>query len=144
MFLDADCVVCDVDERAISVYSAKLLEAVTSTSLSVVVGYVGLSATELLRGATGLTLSETSAICFLKQGVVRSLVNVLARLSAEDQLCVIEFIWTITNHPSVKENLCQMPELLDALNSLTDHILIAKCALLKIQDWNKKEGRNVE
>ena len=141
MFLNGDCSVCSIDDQALSIFSTKLSEAATSTSLCTEVGYIGLSASELVRGASGLALNETFAAGFMEREIVQALLNMLTKVTDEDQFHILMFIWSIATHSKLNNDLHQIPKLLDNLNFLSGHIPIAKCALLKIQGWNVKGGK---
>ena len=140
--LDVDCGIISLDKELIVLLSTQITSALHDISLCVDVGYVKMSASELLRAANGLALNKTNAMHFLESDILLSLIKFLKTSDIDSKLSAVEFIWTLATHFTVKEQLCTNPEIPKILNSLVDFIPTAKCALLKIQGWNEKEGNS--
>ena len=140
--LDADCGIICLDKELIVLLCTQITSALHDILLSVDVGYVKMSASELLRAANGFAINKTNATHFIDSNILPSLIKFLKLSDIDGKWNAVEFIWTLATHFPIKEQLCTNPEIPKTLSSLVDFIPSAKCALLKIQGWNEKEGNS--
>lgn len=136
-----------LDNELILLLVATITIATSDTEMAAEVGYIKMTAAELLRGTNGLALNGRNAISLFENGVLSPLIEAL--LSGDDgtRQSAVDLLWTLAMENTVREQLCVTPEVLQALETLTSYMpesqpltLAAKCALLQIKGWNQLEG----
>lgn len=126
---------------------ATITIATTDTAMAAEVGYIKMTATELLRGTNGLALNERNAISLLENGVLSPLIEALLNGDVATRQSAVDLLWTLAMENTVREQLCVTPEVLQALEAVTSFMpesksltLAAKCSLLRINGWSQLEG----
>lgn len=126
---------------------AAITIATTDTAMAAEVGYIKMTATELLRGTNGLALNERNAISLLENGVLSPLIEALLNGDVATRQSAVDLLWTLAMENTVREQLCVTPEVLQALEAVTSFMpesksltLAAKCSLLRINGWSQLEG----
>ena len=130
-----------LDDEVANVFSEKIINAVESTSLSIEIGYMRITAEELIKGANGLALNEVNARHFLENGVLSSFVTYMKGSNTDNKLSMafLKFLWTLATHSSVRD---QLLDILQEVRSFFNSVSVAKHVLIKIKGWNFHEGTN--
>lgn len=126
---------------------ATITIATADTAMAAEVGYIKMTAAELLRGTNGLALNRRNAISLVENGVVSPLIEALLNGDVATRQSAVDLLWTLAMEDTVRKQLCVTPEVMQALEAITSFIpkpnsltLTAKCSLLRIKDWNQLEG----
>lgn len=141
--INADKGIVTLNEEISAVFSKKIVDAVKDISLSTEIGYIKVTAEELIKSANGFALDEMNAMHFLKNNIHLSLLAYFKGSNINDELSLIvmKFLWTLTTHPTVQRKLVEELEIVQEITSLADTMPAAKCALLKIKGWNFLQGK---
>ena len=126
---------------------ATITIATADTAMAAEVGYIKMTAAELLRGTNGLALNRRNAISLVENGVVSPLIEALLNGDVATRQSAVDLLWILAMEDTVRKQLCVTPEVMQALEAITSFIpkpnsltLTAKCSLLRIKDWNQLEG----
>lgn len=135
-------IVC-LNEGIAMMMSKKIVDAVQDTSLSTKVGYIGITAEELIEGTNGLALNETNAMNFIKNDMLLSFLTYFKGSNIDNSLSliIVKFIWTLAIHSTLKEQLIANVEIVEEIKQLAGTMPAAKYALLKIKGWNVNQGK---
>lgn len=141
--INADKGIVTLNEEISAVFSKKIIDAVKDISLSTEIGYIKVTAEELIKSANGFALDEMNAMHFLKNNIHLSLLAYFKGSNINDELslAVMKFLWTLTTHSTVQRKLVEELEIVQEITSLADTMPAAKCALLKIKGWNFLQGK---
>lgn len=136
-----------LDNELILLLVATITIATSDTEMAAEVGYIKMTAAELLGGTNGLALNGRNAISLFENGVLSPLIEALLNGDDGTRQSAVDLLWTLAMENTVREQLCVTPEVLHALETLTSYMpesqpltLAAKCALLQIKGWNQLEG----
>jgi len=136
-----------LDNELILLLVATITIATSDTEMAAEVGYIKMTAAELLGGTNGLALNGRNAISLFENGVLSPLIEALLNGDDGTRQSAVDLLWTLAMENTVREQLCVTPEVLQALEPLTSYMpesqpltLAAKCALLQIKGWNQLEG----
>lgn len=136
-----------LDNELILLLVATITIATSDTEMAAEVGYIKMTAAELLGGTNGLALNGRNAISLFENGVLSPLIEALLNGDDGTRQSAVGLLWTLAMENTVREQLCVTPEVLQALETLTSYMpesqpltLAAKCALLQIKGWNQLEG----
>lgn len=136
-----------LDNELILLLVATITIATSDTEMAAEVGYIKMTAAELLGGTNGLALNGRNALSLFENGVLSPLIEALLNGDDGTRQSAVDLLWTLAMENTVREQLCVTPEVLQALETLTSYMpesqpltLAAKCALLQIKGWNQLEG----
>lgn len=136
-----------LDNELILLLVAAITIATSDTEMAAEVGYIKMTAAELLGGTNGLALNGRNALSLFENGVLSPLIEALLNGDDGTRQSAVDLLWTLAMENTVREQLCVTPEVLQALETLTSYMpesqpltLAAKCALLQIKGWNQLEG----
>ena len=136
-----------LDNELILLLVATITIATSDTEMAAEVGYIKMTAAELLRGTNGLALNGRNALSLFENGVLSPLIEALLNGDDGTRQSAVDLLWTLAMENTVREQLCVTPEVFQALETLTSYMpesqpltLAAKCALLQIKGWNQLEG----
>lgn len=138
--VNADKAIIVLGEEIAVMFSKKIADAVTDTSLFAELGYMKISAEGLVKGANGLALDVTNAANFLKNDILLSFLDYLtgSNVDIELSIAIMNCFWTLTNHSTIKKELLDEPEIFEAIiQHLENAIPAAKCVLLKCKGLNE-------
>ena len=139
--LHIDNGIIEISKEVVLSYFHKIATAIKECNSTVSLGYISVSLLELLKGAQGLTLNDKTSKIFMENNILLSLLKLLKESkNDDDKLGILDLLWTLATHSTVRELLCTNSQLLEELKPLADANPAAKYTLQKIESWNPMEG----